>query len=428
VLSVASKDTRPDTERTNALQVFNPESPVSVSRRTKPRRKRAKREELPIWQRSDGRWCRKIRGEFHYFGRDKEAALAEWERTGKYLLEGKEPPPEGQPAEGVTVKFLADSFLRWKKQQRESGEIGPRTFSDLHIACLRIADAFGRGRLVSDLRPDDFRELRRKLAAKLGPVALGNEISRVRSIFRFGQKDGLLESEVRFGTGFDKPTAKSVRIDKAKRGRMDLQAEQVRKLIQVAGVPLKAMVLLGINCGFGNADCGTLPLSAVDLEGGWISYSRPKTGVSRRAKLWKETVTALKAAIAERPQPKDSKDAGLAFITCHGASWAKGAAGNDPVCGEFKKLLVDLGMHRDGLGFYSLRRTYRTVADNTGDEAPDVRAIDLTMGHGAKSGDMAGSHYIQNISDKRLEAVANHVREWVFGLSKAKTRKNARTA
>jgi hypothetical protein len=44
---------------------------------------------------------------------------------------------------------------------------------------------------------------------------------------------------------------------------------------------LKAMILLGINCGYGNADCGTLPLSALDLKNGWINYHRPKTGIVR---------------------------------------------------------------------------------------------------------------------------------------------------
>jgi hypothetical protein len=32
--------------------------------------------------------------------------------------------------------------------------------------------------------------------------------------------------------------------------------------------------------GTGNADCGTLPLAALDLAGGWANYHRPKTGIS----------------------------------------------------------------------------------------------------------------------------------------------------
>ena len=60
------------------------------------------------------------------------------------------------------------------------------------------------------------------------------------------------------------------------------------------GVPLKAMVLLGINCGFGNTDCANLPLTALDLDRGWLNYPRPKTGTNRRCHLWPETGAALR--------------------------------------------------------------------------------------------------------------------------------------
>ena len=46
----------------------------------------------------------------------------------------------------------------------------------------------------------------------------------------------------------------------------------------------------GVNCGFGNGDCASLPLSAVNLDAGWIDFPRPKTGINRRCPLWPETV------------------------------------------------------------------------------------------------------------------------------------------
>ena len=61
-----------------------------------------------------------------------------------------------------------------------------------------------------------------------------------------------------------------------------LTVQTADALLDGAGVQLKAMMLLGINCGFGNADCASLPLSALNLETGWIDYPRPKTGVPRR--------------------------------------------------------------------------------------------------------------------------------------------------
>ncbi len=42
------------------------------------------------------------------------------------------------------------------------------------------------------------------------------------------------------------------------------------------------MLLLGINVGLGNADVAKLPVSAIDLEAGWLTYPRPKTGIVGR--------------------------------------------------------------------------------------------------------------------------------------------------
>ena len=138
---------------------------------------------------------------------------------------------------------------------------------------------------MTDLAPTDFAALRVQLAKIRGPVGLGNEIQRSRSVFKFAFDDGIIASPIRFGMGFNKPTRKTLRIERAKKGARDLQANQIRKFLAKATLPLKAMTMLAINAGFGNNDCATLPLEALDLKGGWVTYSRPKTGVARRAKL-----------------------------------------------------------------------------------------------------------------------------------------------
>lgn len=48
--------------------------------------------------------------------------------------------------------------------------------------------------------------------------------------------------------------------------------------MDAGGPAMKALILLGINGGYGNADCGTLLLSAIDREPSWADYPRPKTG------------------------------------------------------------------------------------------------------------------------------------------------------
>src|SRR5262249_44712270 len=139
--------------------------------------------------------------------------------------------------------------------------------------------------------------------------------------------------------------------------------------------PMRAMILLGINCGFGNADCGTLPLSALDLDGGWVTYPRPKTGIDRRCPLWPETAQAIRAALEKRPEPREKEDAGLVFITKYGQSWGKETSEN-PISYEMRKMLkaLEINGHRN---FYVLRHTFRTVADETKDSV----ACDAIMGH-----------------------------------------------
>src|SRR5690349_958569 len=106
------------------------------------------------------------------------------------------------------------------------------------------------------------------------------------------------------------------------------EAEELCRLFQAATQPLKAMILLGVNCGFGNSDVATLPLAALDLDSGWVNYPRPKTGIPRRCPLWPETVTALREWLAERPEPKAEADRPLVFVTKYGHAWTKSTSDN----------------------------------------------------------------------------------------------------
>jgi integrase len=165
------------------------------------------------------------------------------------------------------------------------------------------------------------------------------------------------------------------------------------------------MILLGVNCGFGNSDCGTLPLSALDLANGWCNYHRPKTGITRRCPLWPETVAAIRAVLAERPEPLDEADAGLVFLTVTGRSWSKDTS-DSPISKETRKLLDALGL-KGNRNFYACRHVFETI----GGEARDQVAVDHIMGHARE--DMA-SQYRERISDQRLKAVSEYVRKWVF--------------
>jgi integrase len=362
-------------------------------------------DDFPLFPHATRRWAKKIRGRMHYFGpwNDWQGALKKYQEQRDDLHAGRTPRVQ---AEGFAVRDLLNHFRTSKKRLADAGEITPRTYAEYCSTCDRISEAFGRTRLVLDLAADDFGELRAALAKRWGPVALGNEVQRVRSVFKYCYDAGLIDRPVRFGPEFKRPKKKVLRKARAERGKRMFEAAELRRMIAAAGQPLKAMLLLGVNCGFGNADVGTLPLTALDLEGGWVSYPRPKTGVERRAALWPETVAAMREALARRPETKAEVDVGLAFVTKYGHRWFTGTT-NNPLSHEMEKLLSELGIHRAGLNFYALRHTFETIAG----ESRDQVAVDHVMGH--VRDDMA-SVYREKISDERLKAVAQQVWAWLF--------------
>ena len=127
-----------------------------------------------------------------------------------------------------------------------------------------------------DLAADDFDKLRVSIAKKWGPVRLGNEIQRVRSVFKYGYDAGLIDRPVRFGPSFKKPTRKVLRLNRAKNGSRMFEAAEIRSLLDAANSTMKAMILLGVNCGFGNGDVAKLPTKALDLKAGWVSFPAPR--------------------------------------------------------------------------------------------------------------------------------------------------------
>ena len=275
---------------------------------------------FPLFAHATGRWAKKIRGKLHYFGKwaDPDAALQRYVEERDDLYAGRKPRRKG---EGLTVKDLVNKFLLAKKARVDAGELALGTFGDQYKTCKRVLSVFGGDRLVDDLAADDFETLRAQIAKTYGKLSRKVEIKRVRSIFRYAYEANLIEKPVRFGPGFVGPSRRELRCERQQNGERMFEAAEIRAMLAAAPVPLKAMILLGINCGFGNTDVANLTVKNLDLKGGWCNYPRPKTGISRRCPLWPETVKAIRAALKARPEPQDKADADLVFLTPNGQRW-----------------------------------------------------------------------------------------------------------
>ena len=174
-----------------------------------------------------------------------EQALEEFNRVKDALYLGRDPCHFGQ---GATVENLCNHFMDAKDSLKSAGELSQRSFDDYLRTCKRLTNQLSRSRSVSTLGPADFDEMRSKLAMKLGKVALGIEIGRVRVVFKFGYDAEILEKPVRFGPHFKRPTQRQIRIEKQSKPRKLFNAKDINKLLAKASEPLNTMILLGINC------------------------------------------------------------------------------------------------------------------------------------------------------------------------------------
>lgn len=336
--------------------------------------------DFPLFAHASGQWCKKIKGRHHYFGvlADPDAALETYLAERDYLQAGVTPPIQAD-----TLAELLDLFLGEKNQQLDAGEISRDTYKEYEATCDVIAACLNKNRPLQTLALEDFTTLRKALSKRkdgkqYSPVTLKRRLTIARMVFTLAQEMGHI---LPFKRALKTPTKLVIRKQQRGRDAKLYTASQIRQLVKSADDQLAAMILLGINAGFGPKDCAVLP--SVAIKGEWCNFPRPKTEVDRRCPLWPETVTALK---------KFEFNAG----------WDRFS-----IAKAFTALAADHDVPNHG--FYSLRRTFETIA-TTADVSQAV--IDHIMGH--TRGDMA-SVYRQKVFDSRLRKCADHVRSWYLG-------------
>jgi integrase len=307
----------------------------------------------PLHAHASGQWAGRINGKVRYFGL--------WADPGT-ALERYHAALNGTPyVVPESVGERVDKFRADKKAQLATGDITPVTFGEYEETCKVIEKHFGRGR---DLQSLDYNSLRVALSkgkrvTTLSPVTLKRRLVIARMIFPDGKKE------------LKAPAQRLLRAAKAARGEQFYEAKEIRKLVTNAEANLKCFILLGINCAFGPKDCELFHAP----EGEWHNFPRPKTGIARRCWLWPETRKALQAKTE---------------------SWDRWR-----IAREFKALCEAQKVPNHG--FYSLRRTFVTVAE--GSQA----VIDRICGW--VKGDMA-SIYRQRTFDDKLRACSAGVRAW----------------
>jgi len=130
------------------------------------------------------------------------------------LHAGREVRPPTVPADGVAVKQVVNHYRTFRIPRAESHEIGFQWFENRRTVLESFTQFAGMGRLVSDLRPDDFQQYRQRLAKQglagrggLGVHALNRAVTIVRGMLKYAYDVDLLRFPVKFGKSFARPSA-----------------------------------------------------------------------------------------------------------------------------------------------------------------------------------------------------------------------------
>ena len=101
---------------------------TKVATRCKPAFQKP-RPDFPLFPHATGRWAKKVRGKFVYFGKCADdpkgaAALSLWLEQKDDLLAGRVPRPS---EDGLTLRELCNRYLTSKEARVESNELAIRT-------------------------------------------------------------------------------------------------------------------------------------------------------------------------------------------------------------------------------------------------------------------------------------------------------------
>jgi integrase len=211
------------------------------------------------------------------------------------------------------------------------------------------------------------------------------------------------------GVIHDVPNLKAVKkLPRPKTSKPIFTPEEIRKLVHHASTKMKAMIWLGLNCGFGCTDCSELLWENIDLDAGRINFPRPKTGVARYLPLWKETTEALRALPRINKRVFNTKQGHkvVRFVERKDASGVARLVKCDNVSREFAELTKRTGIRKEkGSGFYTLRRTAATLAARSGDPF----AVQRLLGHADLK---MATTYVQDVSEQ-TDRVINNSRNFI---------------
>jgi integrase len=236
-------------------------------------KRKTRSDKFPLTLHLTGQYCKKIKGKIYYFGSDKKDALQKYLDQATYL-HGCQNNVQKPIGDNMTLKQLCDMYLKYQYSKLQANDLTARHHNE-QIGSLNKFMAFlCPSRKIKSISTLDLQNYKRKLQKSYGSVCrLNLHISIMKAMFHWARKNDILEN--------------IPNIDAISRGkiihheRSTFNSEQITKLLSVADIKMRAMIWLGLNCGFGCTDCSELKWTDLDIINARVKLPRKKTGIFR---------------------------------------------------------------------------------------------------------------------------------------------------
>ena len=361
----------------------------------KTSKRKTRSDKFPLALHPTGQYCKKIKGKIRYFGTDKKQALERYLAQATYL-HGCQNSIQIASNGNMTLRELCDLYLQYQHSKVLAEDLTPKHHNDQISSLSKLMSFLGQGCKIESISTLDLQNYKRKLQSAYASVdRLNLNISVMKAMFHWARRNDVLETI---------PNIDAISKGKVVHKEMyTFSSEQIKKLLSAADMKMRAMIWLGLNCGFGCTDCGKLKWKDLDLKKGRVRLARNKTGIRRNFPLWPETIQALKEL------PRSGQ---LVFYTSEGHPWVttlvktngdgeREYTSVNRITPTFSRLMKKVRIHAPkGTGFYALRRMAATMAARSGDPFAVQRLlghVDLTM----------ATRYVQDVSEQTDRVIEN---------------------
>jgi integrase len=234
--------------------------------------RKTRSDKFPLTRHPTGQYCKKIRGKIYYFGSDKKEALQTYHDQATFL-HGYNSSLQELANGNMTLSQLCDMYLKYQHTKLMANNLSVRHYNDQVGSLNKLKNFMGQNCKIKSISTLNLQNYKRNIQKHYGSVCrLNLNISIMKAMFHWARKNDILKSIPNIDA-----------ISRAKvthQDRFIFDAAQIHKLVVFADIKMKAMIWLGLNCGFGCTDCAYLKWSDLDFADKQISIGKD-TGLCR---------------------------------------------------------------------------------------------------------------------------------------------------